>query len=487
MRESGDRNFPQAPAVVHLVGIGGIGMSGLAQLLRWAGHEVSGSDRALENPENTELFQRLSRQGIRLFPQDGSGITAMSPACLVYSTAIEDDNPDFVAGKDISKWHRSDALAALIARRGGSKTIAVTGSCGKTTVTSMLADALAAAGQDPTAIVGGMVKSFADDRFPGNFRPGKGPFVVFEADESDKSLLTFEPDYALVLNIGTDHYSKEELVEVFEKFLLRTRCGAIIESEVLNLITPSVLSHLASVMVVSDGDEKDGGGAPGRRQWRLARYSTECGRLSAQFSNGDRTISAALPTPGRHNAFNAMAVVAAFDLLGLEPALVAECVGGFKGTARRFDRIGVTSKGAVVYDDYAHNVEKICCCVKVAQEAAPGKVIVVFQPHGFKPLGFMRDELFASLEKTLRPQDRFIFLPVFYAGGRSSFTPTSEEVCSGYAPQSAVKNRYLSFSDREAAGGVVKGEAGEGDIVLVMGARDNSLTLWAASMLAEKQ
>ncbi len=476
--QSVPRTFPHPPASAHFVGIGGIGMSGVAQFLRWAGHEVSGSDRALDNPENAELFARLRRQGVRLFPQDGSYAAATHPACLVYSTAIEDDNPDFIAGADIEKWHRADTLSALVARLSGASTVAVTGSCGKTTVTSMLADALTLAGEDPVAIVGGMVKSFETDAFPGNFRPGKGAFAVFEADESDKSLLTFEPDYSLVLNIGTDHYSKEELVEVFEKFLRRTKRGAVVESGVLALLAPEALSHLEKVVVIADGDGMETSGTC----WRLGACDVKNGKLVARFESGGRCCDAALPVLGRHNAFNAMAVVAAFELLGLDPARAAECLGEFKGTARRFDLIGVTSKGAVVYDDYAHNVEKIRSCVRVAQEASASKVVVVFQPHGFKPLGFMREELFTSLELTLRSQDRFVFLPVFYAGGRSSFTPTSDEVCAEYVSRSPRRGVYRSFPDRAATADYVRAEAGKGDIILIMGARDNSLPVWAASL-----
>lgn len=484
MQKNVQHEFPKPPMAVHFVGVGGIGMSGLAQLLRWMGHEVSGSDRALNNPENAELFRRLERQGVRLFPQDGSYAAAAKPACIVFSTAIEEDNPDFVAGAGIPKWHRADTLSAMTARLASTKTVAVTGSCGKTTVTSMLADALAVAGHDPVAIAGGMVKSFTTSTYPGNFRPGRGPFTVFEADESDKSLLSFRPDYSLVLNIGTDHYSKEELVIVFEKFLRLTKFGAVVEDRVLKLLNSNALSHLKEVVVISDGgsqsmETKHVGNV--YKHWSLAGCDTEAGRLLTRFASGGRELKAIIPALGRHNALNALAVVATFDLLGLDPACATKCLENFKGTARRFDRIGVTPLGAVVYDDYAHNVEKIQSCVKAAQESS-GKVVVFFQPHGFKPLDFMRQELFASLESTLRPSDRFVFLPVFYAGGRSSFTPTSEEVCAGYKELTPVKSRYHCFPDRALAKEYLSLEAGPGDIVLVMGARDNSLPIWASSL-----
>ena len=202
----------------HFVGICGIGMSALAQFARTAGFAVSGSDRALENPENAPLKAMLEKQGIKLFGQDGSRFAAGNDPvdAVVYSTAVEESNPDFAAARGVEKIHRATALKMLIRMRctSGKLSVAVAGSCGKTSTTAIISEALYNAGKDPECINGGMVKKFISNTHPGNYRSGSGA-IVFEADESDKSLLEFHPDYALVLNIGTDHYPKAELIEMF--------------------------------------------------------------------------------------------------------------------------------------------------------------------------------------------------------------------------------------------------------------------------------
>lgn len=467
------KEFPAAPAGLHFVGVGGIGMSGLAQLFAWLGYAVSGSDRALEAPENAQLFAQLKAQGVKLFPQDGSYVRGGSPALLVYSTAIEEDNPDFAAGATLPRWHRSETIAAALALMAGKTSIAVTGSCGKTTVSAWLADALAAAGAPPTALLGGMAKAFKDGDRPGNFAPGAADLFVFEADESDKSLLNFSPDFSLILNIGTDHYSKEELVAVFEQFLRNTRKGAVVEFSTLAMLAPESHSHLeVSTFSLDSSAEAD---------YVLSRYRVVDGAAWATVRGPDGELDLKLPAPGVHNAANAMAVLAAARRFVPDVARLAGGVEGFLGTARRFDFVGKTAAGAVVYDDYAHNVEKIASCLKAAAEIRPGRTFAVFQPHGFAPLRFMRGELLNALSDALGPVDQFIFLPVYYAGGTSSFTPTSTEVCAEYAARRP--GSFLCFDTRAEAAAHLLASAGAGDLVVIMGARDNSLPLWAQSFV----
>lgn len=464
---------------IHFVGIGGIGMSGLAQLYRWAGFEVSGSDRALNNPENAELFAKLKKQGIEIFPQDGSFAVNRQTDVIVYSTAIENDNPDFIVGKTIEKWHRAKALANIVEFLENKISIAVTGSCGKTTVTAWAAEAMVLLGLDPISLNGGMINSFTDETYTGNFRSGKGNFFIYEADESDKSLVAFYPDYSIVLNIGTDHYSKEELVEVFETFLKNTKKGAVIEKTVLGMLNPDSYRHL-NITIVSfeEKDLKEEG-----KIWRLDSYQTG-GRQIAKCSYSGEIFSITLPTPGCHSAANALAVTALLKLLDEKKTVsdIVKVVEQFKGVHRRFEYKGKTASGASVIDDYAHNVEKIVSCIKTGQEISRGKVFAVFQPHGYGPFKFMREHLFPELEQALRKEDKFILLPVFYAGGTSSFSPKSSEVNDEYSQKSKTKSRYLYFDTRQLAESFLLKEAGQEDLIIVMGARDSSLAIWAGEL-----
>ncbi len=464
---------------IHFVGIGGIGMSGLAQFYRWAGFKVSGSDRALNNPENAELFAKLKKQGIEIFPQDGSFAVNRQTDVMVYSTAIEKDNPDFVAGKEIEKWHRAKALANIVDFLKNRTSIAVTGSCGKTTVTAWLAEAMVLLGLDPIALNGGMINAFRDETYTGNFRPGKGNFFVYEADESDKSLVAFRPDYSLVLNIGIDHYSTEELVEVFETFLKNTKKGAVIEKAVFGMLNPDSYRHLnVSIVSSEEKDLREEG-----KIWKLDSYKTG-ERQTAACSYAGENFSITLPMPGCHSAANALAVTALLKLLDEEKPVrdIVKAVEQFKGVHRRFEYKGKTTSGASVIDDYAHNVEKIVSCIKTGQEISNGKVFAVFQPHGYGPFKFMREDLFPELEKALRKDDKFILLPVFYAGGTSSFSPKSSEVNDEYSQKSKTHDRYLYFDNRQLAESFLLKKAEKKDLIIVMGARDSSLAIWAGEL-----
>ena len=503
---------------VHFVGVGGIGMSGLAQMCVASGLTVSGSDRGSHLPENRRILDKLELQGIRIYPQDGSYRADGRPDFLIYSTAIEEDNPDFKAGADIPRLHRSEALAELIALQGAEISIAVTGSCGKSTVTAYLAEALVNLGEDPACLDGALVNRFRYGRFAGNYRTGGGRYFVFEADESDKSLVRYQPDYALVLNIGTDHYDRDELARVFGEFLKNVRRGAILERGVYEAVKPYLRPDLpvkvfeseigasgeyavtaCRNMTLTDAVYVDGRRArlapSGDRAaideigannlleiygMRSEQCRIESSGRGAEFAGGGLLL---LPQPGEHTAINALAVLAMLETLGFRREEAVEALSRFGGVWRRFEFHGMTAYGARVYDDYAHNPEKIVFALEAAQEAAGGgAVYAVFQPHGFKPLGFMREELFQELNRHLRYQDRFLMLEPFYAGGTSSFSPTSAEVIEEYRERGSRK-KYLHFPDRETLSDYLLLRSRPGDVILIMGARDNSLSDYAASLV----
>ena len=454
---------------VHFIGVGGIGMSALAQLFVSIGCEVSGSDRDAGKSENQTIIAPLKAQNISIFPQDGSYIKSLRPDCLVYSTAIESDNPDFLAAPDIPRVHRAGALRAAIRLNNDKLSIAVTGSCGKSSVTAWLAESLDALGAEPACLNGALVNSFRTAEAAGNYRHGNGRYFVFEADESDKSLLAYKADYAIILNMGTDHYSKEELIEVFSTFAANTSKAVIVQDDVFNLIKDTLPEDLK---VIVFGTAKDA-------DWIVDDYWIENGKAYAKV-NG---IIINLPIFGRHNAFNAAAVLAMLTELGFDKGSSQKSLENFQGVWRRFDFAGNTPSGAAVYDDYAHNPEKIASCIKAAQEFVSGNIYAVYQPHGFRPLGFMRDALFAELEQVLRGSDQFVLLPPFYAGGTSSFKPTATEVIEDY--KSNGEKNYHTFESRSDLKQYLRNSSKEGDLILVMGARDNSLSTYAAE-IAEK-
>jgi len=453
--------FPQAPAKLHLVGIGGIGMSALAQFLLTLGYEVSGSDRDLTTPAQVKLFDKLKKQGMQIFLQDGSGVRQCLPDAIIYSSAIEDDNPDFVASDKTARFHRSMAMAVAI-KRSGMKQIAIAGSCGKTSVTGWLTSALQALGENPAMINGGYTNEFINENFPGNFKPGTG-IVVYEADESDGSLVNFEAHTALLLNLGIDHHEKDKLEDFFSTFLAKSENICI--SNKLVYLQPEGKTSVSFTEDITSELSAD----------FTAAHVTHS-QQGTSFVCGDHKVCTS--QFGNHSVANALAVSAVLKQNGYNCAEVSEALGAFQGVTRRFDYKG--SVGLVhVYDDYAHNVQKIAACIQTAQNLSDAPVIAAFQPHGYGPLGFMRDALKDELRAVLRAQDSFIFLPVFYAGGTTSFKPKSGEVAEEY--RTAGLN--VSFlSERDQLKGIIATQDGSASLV-VLGARDPSLVDWTASLV----
>lgn len=462
---------------LHFIGIGGIGMSGLAAAFRDMDYKITGSDRGADKPENSHIIQPLKNIGIEIYPQDGSYIKDGTPDYLVYSSAIEEDNPDFLAGKNIKRLHRSQVLNELIVKTAGNQcSIAVTGSCGKSTVTAYLAEALLNLNADPRCLNGAVSKRFMNDKCVGNYRSGNGKFFVFEADESDKSLLNYSADYAVILNIGTDHYSKEELAQVFGKFLQNTRRGAVIERNVYEMVKNSIPEHLA-VKVFENELSADAQYAVS--SYRLDKSTCPPGPTAA-FSGSSKEFC--LPQCGLHMAKNALAIIALLETIGFDRSSAEMAICRFDGIKRRTDHAGNNPAGFAVYDDYAHNPEKIASCLETMQSLSNGKIIAVFQPHGYGPFGFMKDELFAVLEKILRKNDIFCLLEPYYAGGTSSKKPSADEVWHEWQQKTARPQQYKVFPDRRMLAGFIKENAVQGDVVVVMGARDNSLGNYAEEL-----
>ena len=414
---------------VHLVGIGGVGMSALAQALLDAGCTVTGADRALGGSgARPGVLAALARAGVRLFPDDGSGI-GPDTARVIVSTAVEETNRDLqcARARDIPVVHRAAALAELLAPR---RLVAVAGTCGKSTVTAILGHLLAESGFDPVVVNGAQVVGWdADGTRVGSTRKGTGAYAVAEVDESDKSLVAFKPFAAVVTNASADHYSKAEMDAVFDAFV-RGVPGPVIDGR----RTPMVPSAAA------------------------------------------RTI----PLPGEHNAVNAECALRMAAALGADPARLAAAIRTFPGVERRLQRVG-TCGGAVVYDDYAHNPEKLHAMLATLQAAYPKGVAVVWRPHGYAPLRKMLEALAAMFRATLRPCDELLVLPVYDAGGTTDRSLNSDALV---ARLNASPVRFVEgLEDAETH---LRTHAPAFGALVVAGARDPGLPVLARRLAGKE-
>ena len=460
-------NLISAPGKLFFIGIGGIGMSGLAQLLVSQGYSVAGSDRGLGEPGKAELYEKLRRQGIHLYEQDGSGVLAESPDELIVSTAVETGNPDLVAKPDIPVLHRARALSQALTNTG-AQLIGVAGSCGKTSVTGWIAFALKALGEPVLVVNGGYFAGKLPDDLPGNFLADASPrWVVAEIDESDHSINEFSPDYGVLLNVGNDHYEEAELRRVFAAFMSRCKKGIVCLKELQRLAddckTPV---QTFSPVKAEDTLYPD-------------NYAMDKHGITFDIKGVGHFASG---QSGRHSALNATAVIALLKMLSLhtDQAQLAAAIAAFPGIHQRFEVMGTMKDGTPLVNDYAHNPEKIHAAISTAQERFGGPVVAIFQPHGFRPLEFMRTPLAETLKSLLRPGDVFSMLPVYYAGGSASFKPTSEEVVAqlveyGIAAKAIQRPEALSLIHSIPQKGCV----------LVMGARDSSLRSWTSSFMEQ--
>ncbi len=414
---------------VHLVGIGGVGMSALAQALLDAGGTVTGADRALGGSgARPGVLAALARAGVRLFPDDGSGI-GPDTARVIISTAVEETNRDLrcARARGIPVVHRAAALAELLAPR---RLVAVAGTCGKSTVTAILGHLLAESGFDPVVVNGAQVVGWdAGGTRVGSTRKGTGAYAVAEVDESDKSLVAFKPFAAVVTNASADHYSKAEMDAVFDAFV-RGVPGPVIDGR----RTPMVPSAAA------------------------------------------RTI----PLPGEHNAVNAECALRMAAALGADPARLAAAIRTFPGVERRLQRVG-TCGGAVVYDDYAHNPEKLHAMLATLQAAYPKGVAVVWRPHGYAPLRKMLEALAAMFRATLRPCDELLVLPVYDAGGTTDRSLNSDALV---ARLNASPVRFVEgLEDAETH---LRTHAPAFGALVVAGARDPGLPVLARRLAGKE-
>jgi len=456
---------PDGTGRFHYAGLGGSGMSALAQYQVMRGGHASGSDRAFDRGERAPMRAMLERVGIEVQPQDGSGIAGS--AALVLSTAVEDSVPDVAGAKTlgIPIIHRSELLAHYVGRR---RSIAITGTSGKSTVAAMVFEILRGAGRDPSIITGGDLVVLQDQGLIGNAWAGQSDLLVVEADESDGSLVRYTPAVGVVLNLQKDHKEEAEVSAMFETFRDRIR-EALVVAEDANVVGLAEAARVRGIAVHVYGTGEHAG---------TRADDLDVGHDTSGFDVDG--VRFAVPVPGEHNLVNALAAIAACRAVGVPLADMVEPLARYHGVARRFQLVG-RARGVEVIDDFAHNPAKIHAALRTAQRRARGRVLAIYQAHGYGPTRFLRNDLVATFASTLRSRD-FLWMPeVFYAGG----TAVRDFSAAQLIEDIAARGVAAEFGDsREEIIEQVGTVARPGDLVLVMGARDPSLTDFARALLA---
>ena len=440
----------------------------LANIVRDAGAAVSGSDRALDQGRLGPKFEWLQSLGIDLFAQDGSGIIS-GDQILIASAAIEDSVPDIAKANALGciRMTRAELLADLF--NAAPRSVAVGGTSGKSTVTGMIGWILTDAGRDPTIMNGAVMKNFVADDTPfASARVGQGNVFVSEVDESDGSIALFTPEVAVLNNVSLDHKTLEELHQLFGDFARKAKVCVwnADDTETAALVAPMNL--------------------PGAVSFGFGADPAFCATDIIDLPLGSRfTLHAlgeiravTLIVPGRHNIANALAAIAASVALGVSLEQAVRGVERFSGLARRFDIVG-TANDITVIDDFGHNPDKIAATLATLK-AFPGRIIAFFQPHGYGPIRVMGAELAGVFANLLGENDHLILCDPVYFGGTVDKSIGSQSITD--AVTAAGRNAEY-IPSREECGNRILEIARPGYRIVIMGARDDTLSGFAADLL----
>lgn len=453
---------------IHFIGVGGIGMSGIAELLANLGYAVSGSDA-----KRSSVTDRLATLGVTVAPAGHAAVNVGNADVVVYSSAVRPDNPEVVEakGRRIPVIPRAEMLAELMRLRFG---IAVAGAHGKTSTTSMIALVLERAGLDPTAVIGGRLSAFGS-----NARLGRGEYMVAEADESDRSFLKLSPAVAVITNIDREHMDAyggfADLQQAFVDFANKVPFyGAVVAcaddaelSQVLPRFTRRVVTYgidgaynVSASAVVLDGF--------GSRSTVIRRDAS-----------GDRAVelgTMTLAVPGMHSVRNALAAVAVGLELDVPFAQIATALAEFHGAERRFERRGIIN-GISVVDDYGHHPTEIAAVLSAARAAKPARIVVAFQPHRYT----RTRDLMAEFGRALAAADEVVLTDIYAASEEPIPGITVEALAAAVSAGRPVPARVVKRLDEVAA--AVADLARPGDLVLTLGA--GSIGGLATALVAE--
>ena len=450
-------------------GIGGSGMLPLAMIVQARGAVIEGSDRALDQGRTPEKFNWLRAHGVILHPQDGSGVTRADQT-VIATGAIEETVPDVGAARRAGATikTRPELLSELF--NAAPTSVGVAGTSGKSTITGMIAWILHQTGREPTVMNGAVMKNFADADHPFASALIGGPdLFVSEVDESDGSIAGYDPTVAVVSNISLDHKSMEELRDLFGGFTARATTA------VLNLDNPETAALVQTLPVGKAitfglGEEKADLSAHDLQPLPTGMRF----RLIEGWSEHDVVLN----VPGAHNVANALAALGATRALGVPTAEAVKALETFAGIRRRMEVVG-TAGDITVIDDFAHNPDKIAATLKTLH-AFDGRLLILFQPHGFGPLKLMKSEFIDGFAGLMREDDVLLMPEPVYYGGTTDRSVGSEDIASGVR---AAGRQAEALATRADCGDRIVEIAKPGDRIIVMGARDDTLSTFAAELL----
>ena len=450
-------------------GIGGSGMAPLAMIMRARGQTVQGSDRALDQDRIAARFDFLRDQGIGLFPQDGSGVVSPDQI-VVASAAVEDTVPDMVAARAVGApvLRRAELLSRLF--NDSDQRIGVAGTSGKSTITAMLSWILDRAGQDPTVINGADMLNYVTPETPfAAARVGRPELFAAEVDESDGTIALYDPTIAVVSNVSLDHKSMEELRDLFGDFVGKSQVAVLSHDneesaaladraggEVVTFSLTSPQADLSADDIIQRPDGID---------------------FTARARSGE-VWPVSLRTPGLHNVANALAALLAAQALGVDMAAATQALSDYRGVRRRLEVTG-TVGGVTVIDDFAHNPDKISATLRTLR-AFEGRLLVMFQPHGYGPIRLMRRELAEAFHQGLAVGDILLMPEPVYYGGTTDRSVGSRDLA---ADLQSLGSQAEALTDRTACGDRLIELARPGDRIIVMGARDDTLSVFARDLL----
>jgi UDP-N-acetylmuramate--alanine ligase len=460
--------LPRDIGPVHFVGIGGIGMSGIAEVLANLGYTVIGSDVS-----DSANVKRLRDKGIKVAIGhraeniDGADV-------VVVSSAIKRDNPELIAAraKRLPVVRRAEMLAELMRLKS---CVAIAGTHGKTTTTSMVAALLDAGGLDPTVINGGIINAYGT-----NARLGAGDWMVVEADESDGTFLKLPADVAIVTNVDPEHldhfHTFDAVQQAFVDFVENVPFYGFAVMCTDHPIVQKLVGKLEDRRILTYGENP-------QADVRLVDLDHHNGssRFAVQFRDREgkttHTIDKlTMPMPGRHNALNATAAIAVAHELGIKDDMIRKALGGFGGVKRRFTKVGEWN-GAIIIDDYGHHPVEIAAVLRAARESAQGKVIAVMQPHRYTRL----QSLFEPFCGCFNDADVVVVAPVYAAGEQPIEGVDRDALVQGLRAHG--HRQAMPLEGPEQLAGLIKDLAKPGDYVICLGA--GSISQWAYALPGE--
>jgi len=451
---------------VFFIGVAGVGMSAIAQYLAGIEKNVSGSDRYFKEGELNDTKEKLEAEGIQCFLQNGDGITSETDL-IVVSTAIEDTVFEVQKAKQLNiPIIKRSELLALIAK--SKRTIAVGGTSGKSTTSAMLFDILDKAGLEPSIISGAGLVSIIKEGKIGNAKVGKGEWLVIEADESDGSIVQYEPEIGLLLNVDKDHQEIDELMSIFTTFKNNSKKFIVNQSNAwAKQLSQNIKQDFSS-------DENSDAGyiaTDFNQQGFSIQFTIHASPLITHASTFN------IQFIGRHNMENALAAVAVANQIGVDLETCAASLKNYEGIYRRNQVLG-NKNGIWVIDDYAHNPVKCAAAIMACQPVA-NKVVAWFQPHGYGPTRFLRDDFVKEIAAALRPQDEIWMSEIFYAGGTAVKDISANDLINDI--KALGKNAFF-VDDRNLFVEKVRPHLSGNVVLLLMGARDPGLEAFSKSV-----